>query len=573
MIVGALVVGGTLYAGVQAYQQLRTKVPAPWRKWSLPRLRAQPLPQATPASPALQKANQTLALSSASLGLTVTAIVLMQPLLSVATLPLVLYVFAPTYRMAYQALVRERRITNAVLDATRMTVCVVMGYALIGAINAWLQAFSQRIGVQADDELQQILTRLMGETETAIWLYRNGAEVEARLADVKSGDVVVIGPGDAVPATGVVIYGTAQVDQRLALGESLPVEKQSGDRVAAATIVQRGRLYVQLEQAPPPPLATMVRTLLEETPTHTTYAQAWGEQQANRMAPRMFAAFFLTLPLLGVNHAAAFLCTGFGAHMRTLGPLAVRRFIGQAAQAGLLIKDPRALEAANLVNTVIFNADLLADPTLRGQAKTLLHHLRQRPWLMEGITPHRFAAYVLVKNDEEAARQLVAEVGLDDYLLEPSSLGQATLVERLQTGGRRICYVGQGETDAPVMQKASVAIALRALATAQTTPAHVLLLDNNLLAIESFFRFATAFGAKQGVSLLAPIGLDILDLFTTLVLQFGLIYSVLFNYSGLLLGAFYANAPSLGEALPDPTPATDFAGPAFPAPTATTQPT
>lgn len=544
MILEALVMGGTIYAGVQAYQQLLSKPQRAWLQNYFPRRRGQPT-KVEPAAPlpALQKANQDLALSSASLGLTVTALLFLQPTLSLASLPLMLYVFIPTYQAAYQTLTKERRINNAVLDATRMTLCVVMGYTFIAAINSWLQAFSQRLSVQAESDLQQTLDQLLGEDEKMRWVYTRGAEVEKPLAQLQEGDIVAIGPGDTVPATGLVLYGAAKVDQRLALGEAMLVAKQVGERVVAASVVQWGQLYVQLEESPPPPLAQQIRHVLDQTATAKTYTQQLGERGADHMAPRMMAAFALMLPFLGVNHAAAFLCTGFGAHMRTLGPLTVRRFVTQAAEAGLLIKDPRALEAGNLINTVIIDSQLLADPIQRAQTKSLIYTLRQRPWLGEGVTPHRFAVYLLVEADEEAARRLVAEVGCDDYLLEPTIAGRAALVERLQAAKRTICYVGQGANDAAVMEKATVSIALRSVSAIATTPAQLVLLDNDLRHIAHFFTLATAFGAKQGVNLLLPISLDIVDLGTTLILHFGLVYSVLFNYSGLLLSAFYAGLP------------------------------
>ncbi len=544
MIFEALVLGGTVYAGVQAYQRLLTKPRGAWLRDRLPWRQPTPLQVVPPAAnPTLEKAKYDLALSSASLGISLTAIVAAQPLLSLASLPLVLYVFAPTYRVAYQALIHERRITNPVLDATRITLCVVMGYSFIGALNAWLQAFSQKLSVETENELQQTLNELVGDKGAAIWLYADGAELETHLAHVLAGDVIVLGAGDVVPADGLVLYGEAQLDQRLALGKNVLVPIGRGETVVAASLVQSGRLYVQLEHAPSSLLADQVRAVLVQTPAYKTQIQELGERSADRMAPRSLLAFVLTLPFLGFNHAAAFLCTGLGSHMRTLGPLTVRRFVSQAAQAGILIKDAHALEAGALVNTLILDSRLFDEPALRAQVKLLIPVLRRRPWLMQGITPHRFAIYAIGATDEDSARRLTDDLGLDDYLIESSDMARATLVERLQMAGRVTCYVGLGDDDQAVMEEARVAIALRGVAMLEYIPAQVLLLDNDLARLNHFFYLANAFAMKQGFNLLAPIGLDFVDLGTTLILQFGLGYSVLFNYSGLLLGTFSARLP------------------------------
>ena len=77
--------------------------------------------------------------------------------------------------------------------------------------------------------------------QTAV-LLRDGAETEVPVADVKTGDVFVIRPGDSIPVDGVVISGTGAVNEAALTGESVPVDKAEGDSVSAATINQSGFL-------------------------------------------------------------------------------------------------------------------------------------------------------------------------------------------------------------------------------------------------------------------------------------------------------------------------------------------
>ena len=450
MLVEAFVIGGTLYAGAKAVQQLQTRGGLAWpRQWfALRRHHVVAVLEQAPRNPALQQANQALAISSASLGLTMASALLMQPLLSLASVPLMLYVFAPTLQNAWQNAIKERRVTNAVLDATRIGICVVMRYDAVAALNAVLQALNQKLFAQAEDDFQHQLYDLFGHEQAAVWSYVQGAELATAPTALTVGDVVALSGGDTVPTDGVVLYGTAWLDQRIATGEGAPVQKSVGERVVAASTVLSGQLYVQVEQPPRLALADEIRTTLLQTVARKSWTQQVGEASADRMAPRMLLAFGITLPLLGANHAAAFLTTGFGAHLRTLGPYTVRNFLIPAAQQGILIKDARALEKANLVNTLLFDVRVLCQPAVRTQAKMQIHTLRQRPWLMQGVTPHRFAVYLLVNNGEdELARELVAELGLDDYIVESLTSDRAMLVEHLQQGGRFICYVGTGQDD------------------------------------------------------------------------------------------------------------------------------
>lgn len=553
MLIEALLVGGTLYAGARTYRQLKASGRLTWRRRRL----AQPssaalaaLFDATAPSPALQQANQSLALSSASLGLATAGLFWMGPVLSVISILPMIYVFIPTFQAAWRTLVKERRINNPVLDAVRISVCVVMGYSFVAALNACLQAISQRHFAQAEADFRRRLRELFGTEQTMVWCFVDGAEVQIPLAEAPVGAIVAVAAGEIIPITGVIVYGNATLNQHFVTGEAGMVRKQRGEHVVAGAMLQEGRIYVQVEQTGQLPITSVVRRTLERSLEQKTVVQQMGETSADRMAPRMLLTFALTLPLMGAYHATAFLTTGFGAHLRTLGPYTVRNFLIPAAEQGIVIKDARALEWVNRVNTVLIDGRVLADPLALTQAKTAIYQLHQRPLLIRQFAAQRFAVYVLVETGAEAAgAKLVAELGLDDYFAETLPSARATLVERLQLGGRMICYVGSGRDDNQVMEKAHVAIAWRSVAALTSGGAHVVLMDNDLRQLVRFFEMSTAFAARQGFSLLTPIGLDIADIATTVIVHLGLGYSILFNYAGLWLGAAFARwRPTIQEA-------------------------
>ncbi len=577
MIFEALMVGGTVYAGTQAYRQVKANgnLSLPKLTWPKMWLQRQTWLQRQPqvvtreetttkaVNPAERQANQTIVVSATSLGLATASVWLANPALSLASVPLMLYVFAPTFQAAWRTLRHERRINNEVLDATRITVCVLMRYDLVAALNACLQALSQKTFVHAEADFQHKLDHLFGETETDAWIFANDTELQRPLTQLAAGDVVVVSSGDPIPAAGLVLYGTAWLDQRLATGDAEPVWKWVGERVAAASVIQSGVLYIQLEQGATVPVAGTIRKTLVDTVDRKSYFQQMGEQGAERMAPRSLLAFAIALPFMGPNRAAGLLTTGFGNNLRTLGPYTTRNFLIPAAELGILIKDAHALEAALLVNTIVFDQQIFNDPVARASAHATIHALRQRPWLMQGVSPHRFAVYVLVdEGDEAAARALMAEVGLDDYLTATSIAARADLLKRLATGGRTVCYVGSGgDHDTAIMQAVRVAISWRGVDTMQTNGAQVVLMDRDLHALVRFFELAAAFTVKQGFNLLTPITFDLIDIATTIFIHFGLVYSVLFNYVGLFLSAANAQLPVRARRQTTPTPAASVSMP------------
>lgn len=559
MILGILLLsGGSLWAGRKTYQALKTRTSSGQVKRRLSKADISAVPATNyPANPEIMQANRTLGISSASLGVAAMGF-LFQPALAVATVPVVLYLSAPTFQMAYNILRKERRVTAPVLDALRVSVCMVMGYWEIAALDAWLRAVSQKVAAYRQEKYQQRLIELIGVEQAPLWQYIHNTEVAVSPENLAAGDVIVLVDGDFVPADGKILYGSALVDQRLIGGDSELVEKQTGDAVVAATVVQSGRLYVQLDRPVSTKLTADIRTALTQVVSNKSFFQEIGEKSSDRMAPRLLLSFAIALPFLGANRACAFLCAGFGGHMRALGPQAMQEYSAQALQQGILVKNSRGLEAAMLVNTIIIDSRLLVDADMRVQAKEVIHQLRQRRWPIQNVTNHPFSVYLMGVEDEAGTYALAQELGADDYFVEPLEIGRATILERLQVGGRLICYVGDGVEDAIVMEKAVVSISMRGADTIAQDHAQILFCSRSFSALTSLFRLSDRFVAKQGFSLAAPIVMDLVDIGTTLVLHFGLVYSVMFNYGSLLLSAANLRSSEKESSIleanePDPT--------------------
>ena len=79
---------------------------------------------------------------------------------------------------------------------------------------------------------------------------RAGVEAELPVERVQVGDLLRVKPGGAVPVDGIVVDGASSVDESALTGESIPVEKQSGDKVSAATINQTGTFTMNLMHIP-----------------------------------------------------------------------------------------------------------------------------------------------------------------------------------------------------------------------------------------------------------------------------------------------------------------------------------
>lgn len=495
--------------------------------------------------PALAETNRDVALSTASVGLTAVGVFTMQPLLILAGIPLVLYVYTPAFRDAYLSLRKRRGINGSVLDVTRIVVCVVMGYYGTGALNAALYALSRRMLAQSENDFEESLRRLLGlETEEA-WAFVNGVEMQTRREKITSGQILVANAGDLLPAAGTVLYGSAQVDQRLATGDVAPVQKDVGDTVLMASRVVSGQIAVTVGDSPERLDLTALRETLRHAARGKTFVQQLGETSGKRAAPLAFVTFCLTIPWLGVNRAASFLCTSFGGNMRLLGPVAARHTIQQAAQESILIKESRALELANFVNCLVIDGRLLLEPSIQLYAGEIIQELRQRNWQANGLFGRPFAVYVLAEQEHEGLRTAAALVNAADVFVEPLSIGRAAVIDRLQRSGCAVCYVGSGQDDEAVMEKALVSVAVGGALSAPSSPAQLVLVEKNLALLLTFFEMSAQFLNKERFSLLTPVMMDITDIATTLVMHFGLVYSTFFNYGSLIVSLNNARTPKI----------------------------
>ncbi|MCB0127729.1 MAG: hypothetical protein KDE58_35940, partial [Caldilineaceae bacterium] len=192
-----LIAGGVAYSGSIVYKRMRMRHhPLRWprRDRQIQRImytREEPVTH----DRTLERANRTLTLSSLSLGVTVVG-VLMKPVLMLVSVPTALVIFAPSFQAAWQALRRERRIAPPALDATRVMLCIILGYYVALALDTWLRTLAQRLFLRAEAEFQYTLDQHFVESPSAVWCFTGGAEVHTPITDLAVGDIVSVTTGE-----------------------------------------------------------------------------------------------------------------------------------------------------------------------------------------------------------------------------------------------------------------------------------------------------------------------------------------------------------------------------------------
>lgn len=193
----------------------------------------------------------------------------------------------------------------------------------------------------------------------------NGDEETVETALLQPGDVLLLRAGEAFAADGIVTEGHGSVDESMLTGESLPVEKQSGDTVRAGTINLDGLLAVRIEATAGETMLARILRLVESAQASKPPVQQLVDRISSVFVPVvMFIAlvtFTLTLPLSGGNvemallHAIAVLVIACPCALGLATPAALMVGTGVAAKHGILIRDAGALEQARDLRLVAFD--------------------------------------------------------------------------------------------------------------------------------------------------------------------------------------------------------------------------
>jgi Cu+-exporting ATPase len=235
---------------------------------------------------------------------------------------------------------------------------VIIIIALVLAGNA-MEARAKRNTTRA---LRQ-LARLQPSTAR---VRRDNQEIDVPIADVRSGDLVIVRPGERIPVDGVITGGRGAVDESMLTGESIPVEKSPGDRVIGATINASGSLEIDATSLGASSVLARIVQLMKD---------AQGSQAPiQRLADRISAVFVPTVLSIAIatfaawmivpaepslasalTAAVAVLIIACPCAMGLAVPTAVMVASGRGASAGVLIKGGEPLERLAGVDTVVFD--------------------------------------------------------------------------------------------------------------------------------------------------------------------------------------------------------------------------
>lgn len=286
------------------------------------------------------------------LGLLEAALTRIPPWVAVVTILIGGY---PIFRRVVLALMQGQVTAHAL-----MTLGIVGGLSIgeytAAVVIVFFMRVSEALEGMTTERSRQAIRALMRLAPEQAHRMRDGQEEDVPVEALRSGDYVVVRPGEQVPADGEVESGTAAVDQSPITGESMPVEKGPGSEVFAGTIVHGGALTVRVRRAGADTTLGRVIQLVEEAEANKAPVQRLADRFTAWYIPVVLGTAVLTYVVGGdLTAAIAVLLVSCACAIALATPTAVIAAVGQAAGRGILIKGGRYLELLARVDTVVMD--------------------------------------------------------------------------------------------------------------------------------------------------------------------------------------------------------------------------
>ena len=232
---------------------------------------------------------------------------------------------------------------------------LIIGFILLGKYMEHLVKGRASNAIRKLIDLQPKLATVM----------RKGKEVEIPVEEIRVGDIIVVRPGEKIPADGVIIDGSASIDESMITGESMPVDKKKGDSVIGATINKSGMLKIRVTKVGADTTLSQIVKMVQEAIAQRAPMQRLADVVSSYFVPLVVAvaigAFLFWYYIAGVPFSIAFtilisvLIIACPCALGIATPAAIMIGAGKGAQNGILIKSGEYLEKARKIDAIIFD--------------------------------------------------------------------------------------------------------------------------------------------------------------------------------------------------------------------------
>ncbi len=262
---------------------------------------------------------------------------------------------------------------------------MIMNFAGVGAMIMAIHLTGRFVETRARGRTSAAIQQLLALEARTARILRDGDEVELPIAEVRVGDIMLVRPGEKIPTDGIVVDGLSAVDESIATGESLPVDKSPGDPVIGATINRQGALRVRATGVGEDTFLAGVVRMVEQAQGSKVPIQEFADRITAVFVPIVLAVAMATLlawllvpdvfqsivewaelflpwvqPDLGRVSLAVFaglavLVIACPCALGLATPTALMVGTGMGAEHGILIRDGAAIQTLEAADIIVFD--------------------------------------------------------------------------------------------------------------------------------------------------------------------------------------------------------------------------
>jgi len=218
---------------------------------------------------------------------------------------------------------------------------------------------------KAKARTNEAVKKLVGLQAKTARVIRNGKTFDMPISEVKIGDIILVRPGEKIPVDGVITKGQSTLDESMVTGESLPVDKNVGQKVIGATINITGSFEFRAEKIGPDTLLSQIIKFVQSAQSSKAPIQAFADKISAIFVPGVliiaiitfFVWFFMAQAGFeaSILYATAVLVIACPCALGLATPTAIMVGTGLGAQNGILIKGGEPLEMVQKVTTIVFD--------------------------------------------------------------------------------------------------------------------------------------------------------------------------------------------------------------------------
>lgn len=223
------------------------------------------------------------------------------------------------------------------------------------------QVLEEKMRTNASSAVKKLIN-LQAKTAEVM---RAGQFVQVPLQEVQVDDILRVKPGQKIAVDGVITQGTSSIDESMVTGESMPVTKKVGDQVIGATINKTGTFLFQAQKVGPDTLLSQIVEMVKKAQTSRAPIQKLTDKISNIFVPAVLIIAILTFVIWNIFlqasmvrallFAVSVVIIACPCALGLATPTALMVGTGRSAKAGILIKNGEVLEAADNIQTVVFD--------------------------------------------------------------------------------------------------------------------------------------------------------------------------------------------------------------------------